>query len=400
MAKVKDRWHRKDKATGRRVRSAEYGCKSRWQVRWRDDAGDQRKRNFQREADANAYCAEVQSSLNRGTYVDPRAGRQTVEAYSREWRAVQLHDAATAELVERHFRLHVNPILGHLPLSRVRSSDVQAWVKDRAGELEPATLRNVYGSLAGMFRRAVIDRLIGVSPCMGIRLPDLDRAELVIPTPEQVLRLAAALPARYRAVPLLAAGTGLRGGELFGLEVDAVSFLGREVQVRQQLKVLTGRAPFLAPPKTKTSRRTVELPGRVAEALARHLEQFPAVEVEVYDETDPRRPRRRAARLLFLNARGNPVRRSGWAQVWAPAVAAAGLPAGFGLHGLRDFYATSLIHRGTDPKEAQLALGHTTPTITLNTYMGHWPKAAQRPREILDDVLGVPSVCPPASEER
>lgn len=81
-----------------------------------------------------------------------------------------------------------------------------------------------------------------------------------------------------------------RAGEITGLELDSVDFLRREVDVRQQLAIVVGRAPYLGPVKTKTSARTVELPDVVLTALARHAELRPPAEVEIDDETDPRRP--------------------------------------------------------------------------------------------------------------
>jgi integrase len=183
-------------------------------------------------------------------------------------------------------------------------------------------------------------------------------------------------------------------GEILGLEVGAVDFLGREVHVRQQLKVLTGRKPYLGPPKTKTSRRTVELPDAAGLPLARHLELVTPAEVLVDDETDPRSPVTRPARLVFTNGRGDPIHRASWSHVWAPAVRAAGLPAGYGLHGLRHYYATALIHAGASVKTVQLALGHSTPMVTLNTYVGEWPEAIDRTRSIIDAALDVPPMWP------
>jgi integrase len=244
-----------------------------------------------------------------------------------------------------------------------------------------------------MLSRAATDRLIGVSPCVDVRLPEVAHREQVIPTPAQVHALAEALPERYRAVPLLAAATGLRGGELFGLELGSVDFLRREVHVRQQLTVTAGRSPYLAPPKTKTSTRTVELPEVAGVALAQHLERFAAAPVVLDDDTDPRRPRRRPAALVLTNESGQPVHRASWSHVWIPAAAAAGLPPGFGLHGLRHFFATSLIHAGASVKTVQVALGHSSPTVTLNTYVGQWPEAVDRTRAIMDDALGLRQMC-------
>jgi len=392
MADVDDAWYRFDKAAGRKVPTDRHGTGKRWLARW-SDGGRQRKRSFGRKADAERFLAGVQADQSRGTYVDPSAGRVTVAEYAVAWRAAQLHRDSTAELVERAFRLHVDPVLGHLRLSQVRSSHLQAWVRDRSGVLAPSTLRVVYSHLQAMFARAATDRVIGISPCADVRLPEIERREHLIPTREQVHALAAALPERYRAVPLLAAATGLRPGELFGLELpEAVDFLHREVRVTQQLTVVTGRRPYLAPPKTTTSRRVVELPEVAGLALARHLELHPPAAVELDDATDPRRPVRRSAQLVFVNEWGQPVHRASWSQVWALAARKAGLPAGFGLHGLRHFFATSLIHAGASVKTVQLACGHSNPTTTLNTYVGEWPEAVDRTRAIMDAALGLPPI--------
>jgi hypothetical protein len=65
---------------------------------------------------------------------------------------------------------------------------------------------------------------------------------------------------------------------------------GQEVHVRRQLIVTSGRTPYLAPPKTKTSTRTNELPAVVADSLREHLATFPISPEEIQDETDPHRP--------------------------------------------------------------------------------------------------------------
>jgi len=51
-------------------------------------------------------------------------------------------------------------------------------------------------------------------------------------------------------------------------------------------------------------------------------------------------------------------------------------------------FATVLIFGGANVKTVQLAMGHTTPTITLNTYVGHWPDALDRTRSLVDAALG------------
>ena len=393
---VDDLWflRRRDPLTGKRLPSKRHGHGDRWRVR-NSGAGT---KLFERLDDAERYDANVRADLSRGQYVDPRDGAAWVRDYSEDWRKQQLQRDSTAERVERTLRLHINPLLGHLRLAQVRSSHLRGWVKDRAAVLSPTTLSVVYGGvLVPMFRAAVTDRLIGSSPCVGVRLPEIEGSDYTVPAPEQVHALYEALPERYRAITYVAAGCGLRAGEVFGLELSDVDFLRREVDVRQQLTAISGRRPFLAPLKTKTSRRTVELPEIVGSALARHLEQFPAQPVELPDDTDGRNPTRRAAPLLFTNAAGEPIHRSSWSHVWRPAVRKVGLPEGFGVRDLRHYFATVLIFGGANVKTVQLAMGHTTPTITLNTYVGYWPDVLDRTRSLVDAALSCTQSVPLAA---
>ncbi|MEU2084581.1 hypothetical protein ABZ569_22325 [Streptomyces albus] len=85
---------------------------------------------------------------------------------------------------------------------------------------------------------------------------------------------------------------------------------------RQQLVDPNDGEPYLGEPKTRQSYRTVPLTGATVDALAAYLEQFPAHGVKIEDRTDPRKPRTRTARLLFLNQRREVVRRGAWSKVW------------------------------------------------------------------------------------
>ena len=308
-------------------------------------------------------------------------------ALAEQWRASQLHIDSTAIRVEHAVRLHIVPGLGQLQIGQVRRSKVQAWVRDRSLVLAPTTLRVVYGYLSAMFASAVRDRIIASSPCVDIRLPPIDRGKRVIPTPAQVHRLAELMPDRLSAAVYVAAGCGLRLGEVLGLETEDIDFGRAELSVRQQLKSHKGRPPYLGQPKTKTSVRTVELPDVVAAALREHLKTL-RDPVEVDDDTDPRRPTRRPAALVFRAADGKPVIASTFSRTWTPVRAKVGLPLRWGFHSLRHYYATLLIHAGASVKTVQLALGHSTPTVTLNEYVHEWPDVLDRTRSLVDGALG------------
>jgi integrase len=208
------------------------------------------------------------------------------------------------------------------------------------------------------------------SPCVGTRLPRVHR-QRVEPLPvEAVLALTEAVPERYRALVTLAAGTGLRQGEAFGLTVDRIDFLRRQLKIDRQLVTMPDRAPYLAPPKTQASVRVVPLPQVVIDALAAHLMQWP---------TDG---------FLFTTDLGAPIRRTAVsAAVWRPAVRRTGLDDTVTFHALRHFYASLLIRHGESVKTVQARLGHASAAETLDTYSHLWPDSDDRTRAAVDSVL-------------
>lgn len=113
----------------------------RWRARYRDSAGKEHVRHFDRKVDAQRWLDEVTASLVTGQYVDPKAGRITFRAYAEQWRSVQLHRPATQDQVERHLRRHVYPVLGDRPLVSIVPSDITALRKRWAADLSPPRRR-------------------------------------------------------------------------------------------------------------------------------------------------------------------------------------------------------------------------------------------------------------------
>jgi hypothetical protein len=133
---VDDVWYLKTRGSGgARLPSRADGRGKRWRVRWVDDQGEPRSRFFERRTDAERFDANVRADLSRGRYIDDRSGRITVAELTERWRADQLHIESTAIHVEHAIRLHILPMLGQLPIGRVRPGNVHGWVKDRSAVL-------------------------------------------------------------------------------------------------------------------------------------------------------------------------------------------------------------------------------------------------------------------------
>jgi integrase len=344
----------------------------RYRARWREyPGGPQRTRQFRRKSDAERFLDGVRGDLARGVYIDPNGGRTLFQDYAERWRAGQLHRPSTATQAETYLRVHAYPTLGRRQLGAIRRSDIQAWVKERSAVLSPGSVELVYRWVATIFKAAVADRLIAASPCERIALPKRDRLEVVPLSRDAVERLVAAIPERYRALVVLAAGTGLRQGECFGLTVDRVDFLRRQVRVDRQLTSARGGVAEFGPPKTPAGFRTVPLAATVTDALAAHLA----------------RDRPGQSGLIFTNTQCRPLQRSAFGNVWRRVAVAAELPTGTTFHDLRHFYASLLIARGCSVKAVQKRLGHQSAMETLDTYSHLWPDSDDETRDAVESVL-------------
>ena len=225
--------------------------------------------------------------------------------------------------------------------------------------------------LSTIFKSAVADRRLSSSPCLGTRLPKVEKRKVPIST-EQVLTLVQAMPERYQALVMLTIGTGMSQGEVFGLSVDGVDFLRRSLTVDRQLVAISGRLPSFGPPKTAAGVRTIPLPSVVVDALAPHLTTFPT------------------QGLIFTNEAGDMLRRSNFGTMWRRVTKSVDLE-GLHFHDLRHYYASLLIRHGESVKTVQARLGHANAAETRDTYSHLWPDSDDRTREAVDHVLGKPA---------
>ncbi len=333
----------------------------RYQARYRDARGVEHSKRFDRKAMAQRWLDETTASVVTGTYVDPRAGKVTVREYAVQWQAAQVWRTKTAKRVETDLRVHIFPVLGDRALASVRPSDVQGLVKGLSVKLAASSVKVTYSTARSMFKAAVDDRVIASSPCVRVKLPSITTKTLTIPAVEAVHAIGEKLPARWRAVVYVAAGLGLRPGEVLGLEVRDLDFLRRTVRVERQLD----DHGQLVPLKTEASYRTVPLPDVVAFELSRHLEQ-----------------EHRRDGLVFVGQDGQPVKRNTFSKGWRRAAG------DLRLHDLRHVYASALIQAGESVKTVQRRLGHSSAAMTLDVYAHLWPDSDERSRAAIDSYLG------------
>ncbi|MDP9865582.1 MULTISPECIES: tyrosine-type recombinase/integrase [Streptosporangium] len=393
---VYDRWHKMEKqpdGVTKKVRSSEYGIGDRWQVRWRDESGAQRKRNFPKKAGkdpntcAEAFDAQITSDLNRGTYVDPNAGKITVKEYGDQWLAAQTFDRSSYELVEIRLRLHVYPTLGKKELRELRPSLLQMWLRGLQVKLAPNYVRTVFAHFSALLNAAVDDDLIPKNPCHAgsVKPPKAESKKIRPWSVEQVKTVAGAVTRRYEVMVQTAAALGLRQGEAFGLAVDDIDLAAGVVHVRRQVKLLNDRRMLFALPKGGKV-RDVPLPESLALRLSDHRETFAPVEITLPWRTVDGPPH--SAELVFTTRLRSAINRIEFNRfVWKPTLAKAGIPATRenGFHMLRHHFASVLLERGVSIKAVADFLGHADPGFTLRTYTHLMPSSEERMRQAVED---------------
>lgn len=394
---VTDRWHKSRPKPGElpcrehdMVPTAEHCKGERWQVRWRDEDGEQRSKNFARktgkdpERHADAFDAKIQTELDDGSYVSVADANTPFKAYAEDWRKSRTHDVQTAGGIERALRLHVYPAIGHRTLRELakRPSLTQSWIAGM--KLSPGSARIVITAVSGVFLAAIDDGLIARNPvkAQSVTRPRAPEKKAQPWTLDQVTAVAGELDKRYAVLPFLGAGAGPRQGEMFGLAVDDIDFLRRKIHVRRQVRLI-GNVRCFAEVKNRKPHE-VPLSGSLAPILAEHIRLYPPVAVTLPWQVPDGDPV--TFTLLVTRPDGSALHRSRFNESqWHPARKAAGIPATRenGMHALRHTAASAWLSQGISVAAVADWIGDT-PAIVHSTYAHLMPDDTESGRKAMD----------------
>jgi integrase len=233
---------------------------------------------------ARDFNNDLLARLARGTWVDPRLGKQTFETWAREWwdgwSADPDHSPRTLQAAEARLRRHLLPTLGKRQLRAISVSVVRGWQNELRATVGYDTVMACRSLLYRILQAAEDDRRIEANPVRKIPAPKppvdpaalLGRAKRRAYTPEEFGYLLAGTPPFYRDHFICLVGTGLRAGELLGLRARRVDLNRRQLEVLE-VRYDAGRfgSGYKNRPKSPASIRVVPLAGPVAEAIVRRF---------------------------------------------------------------------------------------------------------------------------------
>jgi integrase len=297
-------------------------------------------------------------------------------AYLTEWlelQRTQLQPSTLRQYTGTANRYLV-PHLGEQLVTAITHRDISEFYRRlllgggvRGKPLALATVQRVAAMTHKVFEDAVRDDLMLANPCDKALLPRIDPnaqpRELRVWTAEQLAVFLDHQRGR-RLWPLwvVAAGTGMRRGELLGLRWRDVDAAASTVHVRRSLSLVAG-VPQLKVPK---SNRTRSL--RVGSAV---LHAFELRRQQQQRDTDgiDRPPQNESATwdLVFTEPDGGMIAPQKVTDTFREAVRDAPVPV-VRFHDIRHAHATWMLQAGVNPKVVSTRLGHASVQTTLDIY--------------------------------
>ena len=259
---------------------------------------------------------------------------------------------------------HIEPFFGARQLAEVTLASVQEFIKALLGKsLSAKTIGNVIVILKEMFKHAVQWGYLDANPVQYVERPRGEDKEMDVLTPDEIRRLLDAQDEPLRTLLLTAVLTGMRQGELFGLQWEDIDRARHQVHIRRSLWHGT-----LGTPKSKRSRRAIDMPP----TLERALQQLSTT---------------RRSEFIFCSERGTPLDTDNFRHREFPAaLRRAGLRR-IRFHDLRHTYTSLLIAHGAHPKYIQAQLGHASIQTTLDRYGHLMPQLHQAEAQKLDELV-------------
>lgn len=305
-------------------------------------------------------------------------------------------------------RSHLKPAIGDFMLKDLQPHQVQKMLnkklesgglkKDKdghiGGPLSPRMIEYIYAVLHMALEQAVKNGLVARNVCDAVDKPKKVRNEFMPWTTEQTnLFLNSVKGNRLFPLYMVAWGAGLRRSEILGLKWEDIDLKKGALSVRRTLVRVKGDPPYkFGEPKTKKSRRTIPLPDQVTQALkvwkkhqaAENL-RWNGLHAHVAMED---RPAFNPYNLVFCNEAGEPMNPDYISKTFKKDLEEAKLPE-IRFHDLRHGHATQLLELGEDIKVISDRLGHSTITLTADTYSHVRERLQREASEKLGKVLKI-----------
>ena len=335
--------------------------------------------------EAKIELAKFVADVQKGMYVEGKSLKFTdfVEIWKRDYGSKELAPS-TYKRYLGILESRIIPFFGHFRVDKIKPTDIMQFYdllskdtqivrrKDNNGKktgkpLSPKTILEHHRLLRAMLQKAVYWQMIVSNPAERVQAPKTKKPKRKYYDDEQSKALISGLMKlteeqfKYKVAIILTIFTGVRLGELMGLEWDDINFREGIVSINRSSQYLADKGVFTKVPKTESSIRDVAIPDFVVSLLEDYkcwYDNQKALFGELWYDSN----------RLFVQADGKPMHPSTISKWFEKFVAQIGLPV-INFHGLRHTNATLLIAQNIDVSVVAARLGHAQITTTLNFYV-------------------------------
>ena len=344
----------------------------------------------QAEQAAYKYGIELENKLKRGGSVkyESMTFNQFADLYFKnhaptlkEYTAIQYRDI---------YEKRLKPFFGNIRIKNITALDVRQWVSslerspgsNGQGKLSENTKGVFFRTLSSMLGVAVRWDILDDNPCRKVKTPRSKETAVKALQQRDFDNLLAKIDSYrdQRAVITiyLIALTGIREGEAAGLKWQDIDLENKVIHIEREVIYIPRVGLRVTPPKSANSTRDVFIPNALCEKLKEYqikqMKDISDIGDMYHDEG-----------YVIAQFDGSPVHAS-TIREWLKTICKHCEIPYVTVHGLRHTYASLLIANGVDPRTAAAQLGHSTPSLTLNTYANPQNEAKRRAANLLDQM--------------
>ena len=268
---------------------------------------------------------------------------------------------------------HVIPAIGAIKLSALSVHTIQSMYNRLHKKLSAKTLRNIHGILHRALKQAVLLGYLRVNPSDACTLPRVVRKEIHPLADDEIKRFLEAIKGhRHENLFLVDLFTGMRQGEILGLQWSCVDFENGTISIDKQLyQPPKGGTYTFETLKNNKSRALTPAPFVMQALKAERVKQNQRrlLAGEVWDEG-------MLPGLVFTNELGGHLAHGTVYNQFKAVVRQCGVPS-VRFHDLRHSFAVASLRSGDDVKTVQENMGHHTAAFTLDNY-GHVTEQMKR----------------------
>lgn len=333
--------------------------------------------------DARDYANKKEIEVSTGQFVAPSS--LTLSEYLDRWLVDACQHRVSPNTYEQYgemLKRYVKPMLGEMRLSHIRPLDVQRLYNSLLERVSGRTVRYVHSVLSSALKQAAKWRLLQQNPAMFVDLPKRERKEMLAVSSEQArVFLEEAVKSKHFGLFAFVLETGMRPSEYLALQRSDVDFERGVVTVKRTLIFQRDGSHYYGEPKTGKSRRSIPLSKELLDILKQHLSRQAEQRLKaggMYQDVG----------LLFAGRYGEPLREHNLiVRHFKPILKRAGLPLSIRLYDLRHSCATILLEAGVHPKIVADRLGHSSITLTLDTYSHVFPSLQLKTSQTIAEMI-------------